>query len=125
MALADTRGLVVHSERLFYNALRVSGWCHQWGNLMKFVAEKTPGWHDTETGMRQLVDFWGNKSWRIYTKKVMQGTDYDVKQSDHWHASMAKWRYETIPSTMEDLKRVKTPSQHMRMEFFLTRRTGP
>ena len=116
--LEHVRGLVDHSSRLFYAALRIAGWCHCWGNLMKYIAEKSKRWPEVLDGMRALVNFWQNRSWRKYMKKVMQGKAFDLKELDHFTASMAKWRYETIPATMKDLLRLRIPSQYLSPELF-------
>jgi hypothetical protein len=118
MPLLDVSRLIDHDHRLWYNAIRVSGWCHCWGNLMKYVAHKLSSWDDHLARMRNLVSFWHNKTWRQYMKKVMQGTGYDTSELNHFSCTMAKWRYETIPAAQSELLRLKTPSQAITGELF-------
>jgi hypothetical protein len=47
--------LVVFTERLFNNAIRISGWCHAWGNLMQEVAHVCPCWPRILDQLRTMV----------------------------------------------------------------------
>ena len=55
------RGLVDPRQRLLPFALRLSGWSHLWGNLMKAVAKSNPSWPAILESARDLCRFFG---WR-------------------------------------------------------------
>ena len=66
VALLDVRPIVIHSERLFYNAINISGWCHARGNLMKYLAEGAEHWDAMLRNMQTMIEFWRNKTARFY-----------------------------------------------------------
>ena len=103
--LVACRPLVDHTRRLFYNALRVSGWSHMWGNLMKSVAEAVPAWPDIITHLRALCAFLHNTSWRNHIKNMLKGNaDLGLKLLDSWTASFIKWRFECVDDVLQQLK---------------------
>jgi len=67
--LLECRPLVDYSRRLFYNAMRVIGWGHSWGNLMKAVCKACPQWPRVLANMQALVGFFKNLTWRKHCKK--------------------------------------------------------
>jgi len=117
-ALADTRGLVIHAERLLYAAIRISGWSHAWANLMKYIAEKSPRWPKVLEQIRSLCSFYRNKTWRQFIKKIMAPTGFDTTELDTFSATTAKWRYETIPNCQKELLRLEQPSRSLNMALF-------
>ena len=119
--LARCAPLVDSNERLFTNALRISGWCHAWGNLMKEVAHACPAWPRVEKQMRNMVTFYKNRTWRMWVKRALQerGVELDLTVLDSFPASMTKWRYETIANCMACLDCLRAISQgHLRIEMF-------
>ncbi|CAK0911592.1 unnamed protein product [Prorocentrum cordatum] len=102
-ALTACAPLVRHGALLFHNAIRVSGWCHSWGNLMKHVAGAYSDWPLVLDQMRALVFFWRNKTWRQHLKKICMSRGVNLDLFDHFPASIAKWRCETIPVVMREL----------------------
>ena len=102
--LLECRGLVIHDRRLMFHCLRVSGWCHAWGNTMKAMAGMCPCWPRVLSQMRTLVAFWRNQSYRAWVKRALRGTpEVDGTIFDHFRATFAKWRYETIALGMRVL----------------------
>ena len=76
-------------RRLFWNCMRVAGWCHSWSNLMKDVVKVCPRWPVILEQLQCLVLFWRNKTWRQFLKKVA-GPGHDPDLFEHFPASMAK-----------------------------------
>jgi len=105
---------VRHDERLFPNGLRIIGWSHTWGNIMKTVAHSTPRWPELEQRMRDQVKFWKNTSWRNHVQKCVKRTapEVDTTALDHFSVDMAKWRYQTIAEVTKCLDRVRAVAEH-------------
>jgi len=101
--LSDCAIYVNYNRRLFYNALRVSGWNHNWSNLMKSVAQCCPRWPTVLQQMSTMVTFFRNKTYRKWLRRTLGPQGVDVTVLQHFRATMAKWRYQTIPFTMECL----------------------
>ena len=54
-ALEDCRPLANHTRRLFYRSLRIAGWNHVVGNLMKKVAKTYASWPEILEALRLLT----------------------------------------------------------------------
>ena len=118
-SLARCAPLVDTETRLFANALRISGWCHAWGNLMKEVAHVCPKWPTVLEQMRCMVAFWRDRTWRKWVQVALRGTDVDTSVLKSFPAAIAKWRFETIAKTMFCLDRLRTIAEkHLRPEMF-------
>ena len=113
-------GKVVHNRRLFPNAVRISGWCHAWDNLMKELAAACPKWPTVLEQMRTLVTFWRNRTWRKWVRRALTGVDgIEPGLFKHFTATIAKWRYGTIPHAMEQLLRLRIVCErHLQLEMF-------
>ena len=118
--LAECAEYVNHTARLLCNALRVSGWSHQFGNIMKQTAKSCEGWPRTLQARRDWCGFYRNATWRKHiAKHLKKMTDISVQCLDHFSASFAKWRYETLDTVMSQLLDMREVSQHgMRPELF-------
>jgi len=81
--LEDCRGLVDHSRRLLYNSLRVSGWSHCWGNLMKDLVKVCTKWPRFNEQLNMLVNFIRNASWRKFLAGALVPAGVDKKLFDH------------------------------------------
>jgi hypothetical protein len=93
-------------ERLLPMALRISGWSHLYGNLMKSIAKCHPLWPGILQACRDLVSFYRMASWRDHLKLVLAGGRCDLRPLGHGVAGFAKWRYETISICMVELDRM-------------------
>ena len=53
-------------------------------------------------------------------QKVIEAApvEFDRRELDHFSATFAKWRFQTIPLAQFDLLRLRVPSQYIREEFF-------
>jgi len=102
------------------NALRISGWCHAWGNLMKEIAQCCPVWIRVLDQMRTMVTFYRNRTWRRWIKSANRGVaDINWHLLDSFPCTMAKWRYETVALTMFWLAKLRVISQtRVRREMF-------
>ena len=118
--LADCAIYVDYNRRQFWNAMRVSGWCHNWSNLMKTVAHVCPKWPTVLQQLSCLVLFFRNKTYRKWLRRALMGVaGVDTDKLKHFPASMAKWRYQTIPFTMQCLLNLRWICQlQLRPEFF-------
>ena len=69
--------------------------------------------------MRVLVSFWRNRTWRKWVKSALAHTDLDPSLFSHFTATIAKWRYGTIPLSMEQLLELRAVHEHhLAMEMF-------
>ena len=94
--LMSCAALVRHDERLFYNALRISGWGHMLGNLISKVFNKFHRWPDYLEKIRAMILFYKNATYRKHAAKCLEGTGVDTEPLAHFSANLAKWRYQTI-----------------------------
>ena len=67
--LASCAALINRETRLYPNAIRVGGWSHAHGNIMKHAAEQQHDWPVLLRKMRSLVSFWGVRTYREHVKK--------------------------------------------------------
>ena len=117
--LLECRPYVDYTTQLFANAMRVCGWCHSWGNLMKAVCQACPQWPRVKDQMSTLVSFFRNKTWRKHVRKVSRGTGVNEDIFKHFSASTAKWRYETYVHCMKELLVYRYVCEHvLRSEHF-------
>jgi len=105
--LNELRHLVRWDRRLFPNAVRISGWSHAFGNIMRSTAESCKTWPTILTGLREEVEFWRNQAWRAHVAKAGQSRGMDTRALRSFTASFAKWRYETIADVTESLSKVR------------------
>eukprot|EP00928_Gymnodinium_smaydae_P029406 TRINITY_DN22159_c0_g2_i2.p1 TRINITY_DN22159_c0_g2~~TRINITY_DN22159_c0_g2_i2.p1 ORF type:complete len:633 (-),score=31.49 TRINITY_DN22159_c0_g2_i2:786-2684(-) len=89
---------VCSSSRLMPAAVRIAGWGHIFGNLMKSAAHRISNWPDILFNVRQLCSFWRNESWRrVVRDKVLACYEVDIsKDLKTFQARLAKWRYERL-----------------------------
>jgi len=105
--LDEVKSLVRWDRRLLPNALRISGWNHTFGNIMRKSAESCSSWPAILTGWREQVDFWKNLSWRKHVARAAAARGIDSSPLQHFTASFTKWRYETVAAVSKDLVRVR------------------
>ena len=119
----DAVGTVVdRSSRWLPHALRIGGWGHAWGNLAKAVADKHVAWPRRLEQMRELVSFWRVETWRTHIRRMLQRQhvpDAELAVLQRFGATMAKWRYQTIALSMEELRGYRTIAErHMTEAWF-------
>ena len=117
--LGHCRSLVDYSRRLFPGALRISGWSHAWGNVMKTIAKSHPCWPEILQACRDLCRFFRLEGWRSHLEHMLSGSDLDLSPLKSWKGSFAKWRYETIAVVFKTLTEYRHICQRgTREEFF-------
>jgi hypothetical protein len=121
-SLDEARAFVKHDQRLFPFALRISGWGHAWGNIMKGVAKDTPRWLVLEKHMRAQTIFWKNKTWRQHVATCLKRAgvdDIDDSILNKHAGSLTKLRYETYAVVTERLSALRTVCEtHIQREWF-------
>ena len=75
--LQDCAQYIDYSTRLFRNALRVTGWSHGLGNIMRDVAGKCSRWPKVLDDIRALCTFFRNESWRLHLQWALHGKPID------------------------------------------------
>ena len=110
MDLPECAAYVRRDVRLFPNAVRVGGWGHGHGNVMKHCAEKESRWPEILTKMRALVRFWQVATYREHVGKMLiryRPGQVNPKLLRSFTASFAKWRYEAIAHAMWCLNKLR------------------
>jgi len=103
-ALPDCEPLIDRARRLFPAALRISGWSHTCGGIMKAVCKKVVSWPEQLDRIRCLCRFFRNETWREHLVRCCQGRVPGLaKLLEHFTASVAKWRYETTDFALVSL----------------------
>jgi len=111
--LVACRMFVRHDRRLFYRALRLAGWSHLWGNIIKKMAHSLGlVWERVESQVRACASFLRNATWRKWWKTSLEGTGEDTTSLDHAPTSMVKWRYETVCTVFRELAPMRRLFQH-------------
>ena len=120
------RDLVNHACRLFPNSLRLAGWSHTIGGVMKAIAESFNGWPLIEAQMRSLVGFWRNETWRLFVKRTIDEAHPEIDTSvlKSFTASFAKWRYETYADVLHQLARLRDVSACVQRCWFVNPQDG-
>lgn len=112
-ALHQVRPLVVHDRRIFRFALRIAGWSHTLGGIMKTVAESAPEWPRVLAHLRSLCKFFRNESYRRHIARRLKGTLPGLDQLlRYFTAGFAKWRYETIDTVLHQVLALRQLCQH-------------
>ena len=102
-SLQHARGLVNHGARLFARALRVGGWSHANGNLLRKVAQSYIHWPKIISQIRSLCAFYRNATYRKYVARCVRGKPVDARPLNHFTGTVAKWRYHTVDASCEEL----------------------
>ena len=69
--LLAIRELINFNRRLFYRCIRVSGWSHAAGNLMKTVMKRAPRYPEYLDYLRHLCQFFRNDTWTYYLDRCL------------------------------------------------------
>ena len=113
---------VNRDRRWLPNALRVSGWSHAFGNIMKAIAYQVAEWPTWLDKWRGLVTFWRNETYVKHVRTMLHrsgDTSVDVRTVRRLNVSFAKWRYETIAAVSRELSSVRPVCQDaVRQEWF-------
>ena len=100
------------SKRFLGRALRIPGWGHICGNLMKYACHQTPEYPKYLEWLRVLCRFFRNSSWREHLLRIFKGNAFITPLEHVWSITFAKWRYETLASSMRSLLEVREFLEH-------------
>ena len=98
---------VHHDRRLFTRALRLAGWSHTLGNVMKTIANKFKDWPQHLGSMRKICKVFRNDSYRQHMQRRLRLPAEQKKRLDSFTAGFAKWRYETVPDVLTQICRLR------------------
>ena len=111
--------LVVADARLLPNCIRLVGWSHTFGTIMKAVMSECPTWQTKLNKLRSMCKFFGNATWRKFLKTTFTKQGIDVgTRLDNFNASFAKWRYETLSVVFLDLLKLEPIVEHIDICLF-------
>ena len=116
--LPRVRMLVKPDQRLFRKALRIAGWSHTMGNIMKATAEQFPQWPSHLGKMRSMCKVLKNNSYREHIRRRLDWTEEEGKTLKHFTATFAKWRYETVFEVLRQLLDYRQISARLPRELF-------
>lgn len=118
--LHTLRPYINTDSRIFQKALRIAGWSHTLGNIMKEVAEEFPQWPQWLGFLRALTKFFRNKSYRQHIARCLGHVPGVADSMKSFRATFAKWRYETVVNTQFELgKRRELCETHMTRAMFI------
>ena len=117
-ALADVRPLVRQGRRVFRKAMRLAGWSHQKGNLMKKSAGRFSKWPRFLGNMRVLCKTFRNKTYRLHIRRHAKDLLPSPTSLKSFTAGFAKWRYETVPVTLTQLVELRTLCERLDPKLF-------
>ena len=110
-------------RRLFFRALRISGWSHLWAGVIEKMAHALPEWPHMIELARLCIRFLRVQSWRKWWIKCLKGTGVDTSPLTTTPPSMAEWRYETVCNVFPHLAKLRTLWQHhLRREWWVNPR---
>ena len=120
--MEQLHGFVNREQRWLPFAIRISGWSHTYGNMMKHVAESCPDWTPILKKLSAMVSFFHVGTWRTYIRKALRlnpPTDFDERELQTFTAKLATWRYEAVFEVLFQLQNLRALCQHhMRQEWF-------
>ena len=114
MPLAQVRPKIDVGTRLFRNALRISGWSHPVGNIMREIAMLHPDWPEVLSKLRDLTRFFRVQAWRQHLQRALKH-HHEVnagRKLRFFSAGFAKWRYETLARVLEQLAPLRPICEH-------------
>ena len=97
------RPLIKHDVRQFPKALRMAGWSHTLGGVMKAVATRMDVWPQRLDGMRHLCKHFRNGTYRVHTRRRLRQPPDLPRLLKSFTATFAKWRFETVSDVMTQL----------------------
>ena len=96
--------LVKHNTRMWARALRIAGWSHTIGGIMKTAAEAFPQWPLYLKHERALCKFFKNITYRKHIVRTLGPANPHLRLDlKGFTAGFAKWRYETETEVLRQL----------------------
>jgi len=110
--------LVNHDARLMHEAIRIIGFGHTMGGIMKEICEADDDWPKILDHLRALCRFFRNQSYREHIQNCLRGKT-NVSVLDVFTAGLLKWWYETVADVIHQLLELRTICQgYIRKEMF-------
>ena len=118
--LQDCASMIDMTRRQFPAAIRISGWNHACGNLMKDLAKRWPLWPQTLEHLRSLCRFFRVETWRQHLVQLLRDRIPGLeKLLKTFTANIAKWRFETMVAVTRALRPLRRLCQeYIREELF-------
>ena len=86
---------------------------------MKRLAKSCPAWLEILERLRNLCQFFRNKTWREWVARALKSQIPDIAyELKYFTASFAKWRFETIVDTLFQLRPLRQICELLRPEMF-------
>ena len=101
--LSRLRFKVRHECRLFAKAMRIGGWSHTMGNIMKSLASRFKDWPQNLSSMRSICKVFRNLTYRDHIRNKLELPPEEKKKLKSFTAGFAKWRYETVPDVLTQI----------------------
>ena len=120
MPLEDCRRFVNFNDRLMPRAVRIGGFSHSLGNLMKDACHQFPAYPQYLTFCRALCTFFRSEAIRKHMILLIDAPALNLPVLlKSFTAGFAKWRYETLVDVMTQLMALRELCEsHMRKEYF-------
>jgi len=115
--LQDLKDVVERNLRLMPESIRIIGMGHTTGGMMKSVCAILGDWNERLDGIRCMVKFYRNATYRQHLARCLAGK-VDLAPLAHFDASFLKWRYETLAHATQSLRPLRAISNLLRREFF-------
>ena len=113
------RPLIKFSERCFPCSVRICGWSHALGNMMKVVVKTCLNWPERLSQLRACCKFLRVHTWREWIATCLKDRVPNVEElMASFTATIAKWRYETLVVVLTQLDRVRDVITYVREEMF-------
>ena len=110
------------TTRLFPRCLRIAGWMHTLGNVMRQGAERSPSWNRYKTHIRALCKFFRNETYRNHLVRLLHPLHPVLNLEPKlrtFSAQLAKWRFQTARACAEQLLPLRELCEgHLREELF-------
>ena len=85
---------------------------------MKQLGHVCPAWDRILNQIRALVNFFRNKTWRFWLRAALAPAGVAPRLFRRFTATVAKWRYGTVPLAMEQLLRLREVCErHLSMDL--------
>ena len=94
VSLEKCMNTIDKASRLMPNCIKVSGWSHVFGNLMKKFCTSFQRWPEFLSHIRACCKFFRISTYREHLVRTL-GDSVCGKLLKHFTATIAKWRYET------------------------------
>ena len=120
-SLHECARLIDFSRRLFPHALRVIGWSHTCGGIMKYLVKQVPQWPSVLDELRCVCRAYRNKTWRAHIARAAKGrVPHSEKLLESFTATFAKWRYETLDNCFRSILPLREISESViKIELFM------